>query len=143
MGVLYNSIPSSSVTLSGSVIGAVSPQKGDAIGGRTYLSRQRSATSGGANAIATVFTPTAGKTAYITDMIVGGDSASFWRIGDALAGNAWGNPLTPSDSFGAYAAANFVIAHHFATPLKIATTLDIQFYTATVSHTFCFVGWEE
>jgi len=145
MGVLYNSIPSSSVTLSGAVVGAVSPQKGDAITGRTIVQKMltQSAT---ADTRYVVFTPTAGKILYVTHVsVIANGTVSFGKFGDNVPADTPAS-TTVTDScipWGITGAPPTVgQTFVFDQPLKCTTNFSFssdQNTTVLIG----IVGWEE
>lgn len=91
------------------------------------------------NTAYTLYTPAAGKTLYITSLIVELDANGRFRFGDNITGNGGANSVN-SVMFSLLASEPAFIS--FPVPLKIVTAL-VAISSATTTAYASWVGWEE
>jgi len=115
------------------------------VSGKTYKSGSFINTSPTANATNEAYAVTAGKSLYITTLVVYANGANRIRIGDNLSGNVEvDETLIPSCIIVGLGSVSdsYPLSITFPVPLKISTTLDF-ICAATTSAGISWVGWEE
>lgn len=109
---------------------------------RTYKA-QGFRQSTAANTQYTVYTPTGGKSLYITSLwISNGAASTFFRWGDNVGASAIASATPTANQFQSSLAAGATYFFQFAVPLKISTALTVSCDTANDLHVN-FVGYEE
>jgi len=148
MGVIYNSIPSSTITLSATVPNAVSPQASN-VTGRTNVVKTMQQTVVAAT-VYTAYSVTAGKTLYVTNFGVASlAQGTHVRIGDNLASGSIPASGTVEDNIAldlALGQAGGVFGtgeRTFNPPLKFTNSVKWSIPSAAGATQFWFSGWEE
>lgn len=95
------------------------------------------------NAEYVIYTPTAGKTLYITSFILSCGASQAIRIGDNLSGNADISSGTFTNTAGIFLfpPANSVEVFTFPTPMPVATELSL-IVGGTSDVRWSFIGYE-
>lgn len=142
MAIIYNSIPSSSVTVTGSQIVAPASSGTGIPTGRTLVQKSMAQTCV-ANTHYTIHTVTVGKKLYVTSLVVTAANAGEYqfRVGDNTSGDSWTSTTVYTNSL-VIAANAGGIAITFPTPLEISTKLNFS-SPSGVNASIAFVGWEE
>jgi len=97
-----------------------------------------------ADTVQTVFTPTAGKTLYVTNVVVTTSVAgtSAWRVGDNIAGASYQANTLLSNCMGGVITAGQSIFINLDVPMIVATALKFIGGGNGIYHV-AFTGWEE
>jgi len=138
MGVLYNSIPSSSVTVSGSQ--TVMPVGNS---GRTLFCKSLVQNPAVANDWTTLHTVTAGKTFYLYAYQVAGNGVGIVRFGTNASGNAYTDGTVYTDSIVTFVGDN-INSVGLSIPISYAAGVAINAAAASaIGYTVTIWGWEE